>query len=61
VIAEGVESPAQLRRLMELGCEFAQGFLFSHPLSEEAAGDLLRRRKRWDLAALSRGEGHAAE
>ncbi len=29
VVAEGVELPDQLRLLKELGCEFAQGFLFS--------------------------------
>jgi diguanylate cyclase (GGDEF)-like protein/PAS domain S-box-containing protein len=31
-IAEGIETPAQLRFLRELGCEQGQGFLFSRPL-----------------------------
>jgi EAL domain-containing protein (putative c-di-GMP-specific phosphodiesterase class I) len=31
-IAEGVETTDQLRRLRELGCECAQGFLFSRPV-----------------------------
>jgi len=31
VVAEGVETVAQLDRLRELGCEFAQGFLFGRP------------------------------
>jgi EAL domain-containing protein (putative c-di-GMP-specific phosphodiesterase class I) len=32
VIAEGIETPAQARRLAQLGCRFGQGFLFSKPL-----------------------------
>jgi diguanylate cyclase (GGDEF)-like protein/PAS domain S-box-containing protein len=35
VIAEGIETPAQLRRLRALGCEYGQGFLFSRPLTAE--------------------------
>ena len=31
VIAEGVETPRQRARLAALGCEFAQGYLFSEP------------------------------
>jgi EAL domain-containing protein (putative c-di-GMP-specific phosphodiesterase class I) len=41
VVAEGVETVSQLRRLTELGCEYAQGYLFSEPLSEEAADRLV--------------------
>jgi diguanylate cyclase (GGDEF)-like protein/PAS domain S-box-containing protein len=37
VIAEGVETSHQMRRLKSLGCEYAQGFLFSYPLSSEIA------------------------
>lgn len=32
VIAEGVETHAQWRWLVQQGCEFAQGYLFSHPV-----------------------------
>ncbi len=32
VVAEGVETEAVARRLAALGCEFAQGYLFSRPL-----------------------------
>lgn len=32
VIAEGVETAEQLRRLREIGCEYGQGYYFSRPL-----------------------------
>jgi predicted signal transduction protein with EAL and GGDEF domain len=35
-IAEGIEDEAQLAVLAELGCEFAQGFLFSEALPADA-------------------------
>ena len=31
VVAEGVETEAQRRALVDLGCRSAQGFLFSRP------------------------------
>jgi predicted signal transduction protein with EAL and GGDEF domain len=41
VIAEGVESQAQLDRLRELECACAQGFYLSRPLSAAQAGAVL--------------------
>ena len=41
VLAEGVETPEQLARVRSLGCELAQGYYFSKPLSSEAAMELL--------------------
>jgi diguanylate cyclase (GGDEF)-like protein/PAS domain S-box-containing protein len=41
VVAEGVERAEQLHELRALGCERAQGHLFSAPLSEQAFTDLL--------------------
>ena len=32
VLAEGIETAAQRRRLVEIGCEAGQGFHFSRPL-----------------------------
>jgi diguanylate cyclase (GGDEF)-like protein len=41
VVAEGVETLAQLNFLRSLECDTAQGYLFSKPLPSEAAGQLL--------------------
>jgi diguanylate cyclase (GGDEF)-like protein/PAS domain S-box-containing protein len=41
-IAEGVENEAQLSELRRLGCDFAQGHLFSRPLAPEKVTTLLR-------------------
>jgi len=35
VVAEGVETEGQLERLASMGCDFAQGYLFSRPVPEE--------------------------
>ena len=43
VVAEGVENETQLAELRRLGCEQAQGYLFSRPLPPERVGDLLSR------------------
>lgn len=42
-VAEGVETPVQLEALLRLGCDDAQGFLFSEPLHTEGARALLAR------------------
>lgn len=44
VIAEGVERVGQLTRLSRLGCDLAQGFLFSEAVTAEAFTGLVRRR-----------------
>jgi EAL domain-containing protein (putative c-di-GMP-specific phosphodiesterase class I) len=43
VIAEGVETTAQLDRLRELGCQCVQGFLVSRPLASAMAEKLVER------------------
>jgi EAL domain-containing protein (putative c-di-GMP-specific phosphodiesterase class I) len=37
VFAEGIETGAQLDRLIKLGCRFGQGYLLSRPLDAEGA------------------------
>ena len=41
VVVEGVETETQLRALTEFDCDEAQGYLFSYPLSVDAARDLV--------------------
>jgi diguanylate cyclase (GGDEF)-like protein/PAS domain S-box-containing protein len=43
VIAEGVETADQFRRLKEMGCEFIQGNYISKPLPPAAASELFRK------------------
>ncbi|MFT4647128.1 MAG: diguanylate cyclase (GGDEF)-like protein/PAS domain S-box-containing protein [Glaciecola sp.] len=42
VVAEGVETAGQLAQLQVLGCQYAQGYLFSKPLPAASACELLR-------------------
>jgi diguanylate cyclase (GGDEF)-like protein len=44
VVGEGVETAEHLERLRLLGCELAQGFFLSPPLTAEAAAELLAPR-----------------
>jgi len=47
VIAEGVETPAQLDILIKLGCTGYQGYLFSKPLSVQAIMSRFSRDIEW--------------
>jgi EAL domain-containing protein (putative c-di-GMP-specific phosphodiesterase class I) len=52
LVAEGVETEEQMRLLVELGCDLAQGYLFSRPLPEDVFRDW--HRDRVGPAALNR-------
>jgi diguanylate cyclase (GGDEF)-like protein/PAS domain S-box-containing protein len=41
VVVEGIETPAQLERLREMGCEYGQGYLFARPLDPAAVTQML--------------------
>jgi len=43
-VAIGVEQKAEVRALQRMGCDLAQGYLFSQPLPSEQLMALLRRR-----------------
>jgi EAL domain-containing protein (putative c-di-GMP-specific phosphodiesterase class I) len=43
VVPEGVETAGQLARLVELGCDYLQGYHPARPLGAPELGELLRR------------------
>jgi diguanylate cyclase (GGDEF)-like protein len=47
VVAEGIETTAQLNFLKTLGCAYGQGFLFARPLPGEGATALIAEGKQW--------------
>lgn len=54
VIGEGIENARQVERLMELGCEYGQGFYFSEPMEAKAVQRLMR-----EQGATARSKGAA--
>ena len=43
VVAEGIETEEQARRLRELGCDMGQGFAWAHPADPVRVGQLVGR------------------
>ena len=41
VVAEGVETSAQVKQLKELGCDFGQGYFINRPMDAQSATKLL--------------------
>ena len=46
-IAEGIETPAQLAILQNLGCDYGQGYLMSRPLPKDEMEKLLYQKRVW--------------
>jgi FOG: EAL domain len=42
VVAEGIETAAQLDRLRSIGCKLGQGYLFSPAVPATQAGQMLK-------------------
>ena len=61
VIAEGVEATDHLRRLQELGCEWAQGFLFSRSVPPIAMRALLNETSTLPLGGPAAGAAVAVD
>ena len=51
VIAEGIETTAQLAQLRLLQCEYGQGFFFSKPLNKERAEALIASLPKWETVS----------
>lgn len=49
LVAEGIETPFQLKKLQDLGCEFGQGYLFSRPVDSQQAAQLLASDQKWQI------------
>jgi len=58
-IAEGVEDAATLRRLLELGCEFGQGYLWSPALPPDEFLAFVREQRALAPAGMTGPQGHS--
>jgi len=57
VVAEGIESAADANALIDLGCDFGQGYAFGRAQPIEQSVALVRRWERADIAAWKRRMG----
>jgi len=56
VVAEGVETPAQANMLKDIGCELAQGYLYSKPAPAETIEELLSNAHAENVRANARAK-----
>jgi EAL domain-containing protein (putative c-di-GMP-specific phosphodiesterase class I) len=47
VLAEGIETPAQLAHLRTMGCDAGQGHLFARPLTRDQVTELVCSSPAW--------------
>ncbi len=52
-IAEGIETPEELKCLAALGCDYGQGFLLARPLDREKTERVLAAWSPSDVASLT--------
>jgi diguanylate cyclase (GGDEF)-like protein/PAS domain S-box-containing protein len=52
VVAEGAETDSDAVELSQLGCEYAQGFVFGAPMTADKARDLLQPDRNMEVAAI---------
>jgi len=50
VVAEGAETDSDAVELSQLGCEYAQGYVFGEPMAPEKAKDLLQPDRNLEMA-----------
>lgn len=43
IVAEGVETEEQAKRLIELGCDYLQGYFYSRPIDAEKFLSLMKK------------------
>ena len=55
IVAEGVEEPAEVEKLTKLGCQYAQGYLYSKPKSIDRVMEMLDDSAAWDTHVASLG------
>jgi EAL domain-containing protein (putative c-di-GMP-specific phosphodiesterase class I) len=56
-VAEGIERPDQLERLLELHCDLGQGYLFAKPLPSQDLVTLLTERQQMEAEAAMLANG----